>query len=87
MKHYHFTPNVWISLIFSYFFSGPNDNVVIYFDGHGSRDLIIFPDRWLYSDEMAYVFSMMHKKKKFKKVKFVFMKKYYLFKKMIVENK
>ena len=42
--------------------STTNDNVFMYFSDHGSSNLIAFPSKYLYADELNEAFKVMHEK-------------------------
>ncbi|KER20035.1 hypothetical protein T265_15407, partial [Opisthorchis viverrini] len=48
--------------------SGPNDNVFIFFSGHGSTSLIAFQDEVLHAMELNDTLAYMHSKKMFNKL-------------------
>ena len=50
--------------------SGPNDNVYIYFSDHGSDNLIAFPSKYLYADELIDALTTMHTKNMYKELVF-----------------
>ena len=43
--------------------STKDDNVFIFFTDHGSDNLIAFPSKYLYSDELIDTLNTMHEKK------------------------
>ncbi|CAG2117213.1 unnamed protein product, partial [Medioppia subpectinata] len=50
--------------------SGPNDHVFIFFDDHGSPDLVAFPDKYLYAKLLMKTLKQMHQDKKYAKLVF-----------------
>ena len=50
--------------------STSNDNVYIYFSDHGSDNLIAFPSRYLYADELNDALKTMHNKGMYKQLVF-----------------
>ena len=50
--------------------STENDNVFIYFTDHGSDNLICFPSKYLYADELISTLKTMHEKKLYKELVF-----------------
>ena len=50
--------------------STKDDNVYIYFTDHGSDNLIAFPSRYLYADELIDTLNTMHEKKMYKELVF-----------------
>jgi legumain len=50
--------------------STENDNVFIYFTDHGSDNLICFPGKYLYADELNDALKTMHEKKLYKELVF-----------------
>ncbi|KER19601.1 hypothetical protein T265_11673 [Opisthorchis viverrini] len=48
--------------------SGPNDNVFIFFSGHGATSLIAFQEKELYAMELNDTLAYMHSKKMFNKL-------------------
>ncbi|KER27995.1 hypothetical protein T265_05045 [Opisthorchis viverrini] len=57
-------------LTFPFNSSGPDDNVFIYYTGHGSRYYIIFPDEELTVVELNNIFAHLRSKKKYNKLVF-----------------
>ena len=50
--------------------STKDDNVYIYFSDHGSDNLIAFPSKYLYADELIDTFNIMYQKKLYKNLVF-----------------
>ena len=50
--------------------SSENDNVYIYFSGHGLDSSISFPNKFIYADEINSALLIMHKKKMYKELVF-----------------
>ena len=50
--------------------STTNDNVFMYFSDHGSSNLIAFPSKYLYADELNDAFKVMHEKGLYKELVF-----------------
>ncbi|XP_054154814.1 uncharacterized protein LOC128953354 [Oppia nitens] len=50
--------------------SGPNDNVFIYFNDHGSDDLICFPNGYLYSNQLNDALKYLFDNKRYAKLAF-----------------
>ena len=50
--------------------STKNDNVYIYFSDHGSDNLIAFPSKYLYADELIDTLNTMYQKKMYKNLVF-----------------
>ena len=50
--------------------STKNDNVFIFFSDHGSDNLIAFPSKYLYADELNAALLTMHEKKMYKELVF-----------------
>ena len=50
--------------------STEDDNVFIFFTDHGSDNLIAFPSKYLYSDELIDTLNTMHEKKMYKELVF-----------------
>jgi len=50
--------------------STSSDNVFIYFTDHGSDNLIAFPSKYLYADELNYALKAMHQKRMYKELVF-----------------
>ena len=50
--------------------STENDNVFIFFSDHGSDNLIAFPSKYLYADELNAALRTMHEKKMYKELVF-----------------
>ena len=50
--------------------STKDDNIFIYFSDHGDKNLICFPSKYLYADELAEAFYTMYDKKMYKELVF-----------------
>ena len=50
--------------------SSKEDNVFIYFSDHGSTNLIAFPEKYLYADELKDAFKVMYEKGLYKELVF-----------------
>ena len=50
--------------------STSEDNVYLFYSDHGSDNLVSFPSKYLYADELADAFNVMHEKKMYKELVF-----------------